>query len=87
MIDSIIAKRRSGEVFRQDFLQSLIMNHSKGTDEEVEDKLTDKQLKDNIMTLLIEGHDTTTAGLTWVVKFLGENPDVLEKLRVMLGLC
>jgi len=29
----------------------------------------------------VAGHDTTTAGLTWLVKFLGENPEVLEKLR------
>ncbi|GKU90643.1 hypothetical protein SLEP1_g4613 [Rubroshorea leprosula] len=55
MIDSIIAKRRNGEVFRQDFLQSLIMRHS---------------------------HDTTTAGLAWLIKFHGENPDVLEQLRM-----
>ncbi|GLU16546.1 hypothetical protein SLE2022_329770 [Rubroshorea leprosula] len=45
MIDPIIAKRRNGEVFRQDFLQSLIMRHSSGTNEEDEDKLTDKQLR------------------------------------------
>ncbi|KAK6938293.1 Cytochrome P450, partial [Dillenia turbinata] len=81
MLDSIISKRRSGSGFRQDFLQSLLKKHSKDSVEEDEDKLTDKQLKDNILTLLIAGHDTTTAGLTWVIKFLGENPHVLEKLR------
>ncbi|KAK4600892.1 hypothetical protein RGQ29_010480 [Quercus rubra] len=46
-----------------------------------ENKLTDTQLKDNILTLLVAGHDTTTAALTWLMKFLGENPDVLEQLR------
>ncbi|OMO78804.1 Cytochrome P450 [Corchorus olitorius] len=84
MIDSIIARRRSGEVIQQDFLESLIIKHSKGTETDAsadEDKLTDKQMKDNILTLLVAGHDTTTAALTWLMKFLGENPQVLEKLR------
>ncbi|TYH82866.1 hypothetical protein ES332_D02G091100v1 [Gossypium tomentosum] len=83
MIDSIIAKRRNGEVIQQDFLESLIIKHSKGTNtiDNEDNKLTDQQMKDNILTLLVAGHDTTTAALTWLVKFLGENPAVLEQLR------
>lgn len=84
MLDSVISARRSGKVLQDDFLESLIMKHTKGTDDKVnEDKLTDKQMKDNVLTLLVAGHDTTTAALTWLIKFLGENPDVLEQLRVM----
>ncbi|KAJ7006445.1 hypothetical protein NC653_005713 [Populus alba x Populus x berolinensis] len=65
MLDSIIAGRRSGKSIQQDFLESLIMKHSKAEGgEDQEDKLTDKQLKDNILTLLVAGHDTTTAALT-----------------------
>ncbi|RDX95825.1 Abscisic acid 8'-hydroxylase 3, partial [Mucuna pruriens] len=82
MLDSIISRRRSGQDFQQDFLESLVMKHSKETDgEKDENKLTDKQLKDNILTLLVAGHDTTTAALTWLIKFLEENPTVLEQLR------
>ncbi|GMP79776.1 hypothetical protein CsSME_00035165 [Camellia sinensis var. sinensis] len=83
MLDSTISKRRSGEGFQQDFLESLIKKHStdgaEGSDDD--NKLTDKQLKDNILTLLVAGHDTTTAALTWLIKFLGENPAVLDRLR------
>uniref|UniRef100_A0A453MDR1 Abscisic acid 8'-hydroxylase 3 n=1 Tax=Aegilops tauschii subsp. strangulata TaxID=200361 RepID=A0A453MDR1_AEGTS len=86
MLDAVIARRRAGEV-REDFLQTLLMKHARGqqgsSDPAEEEKLTDAQLKDNILTLLVAGHDTTTAGLTWLVKFLGENPDVLARLRVM----
>ncbi|KAL8124547.1 hypothetical protein AgCh_012265 [Apium graveolens] len=39
------------------------------------------KLKDNILTLLVAGHDTTTTALTWLIKFIEENPDVLERLR------
>ncbi|CAN4081136.1 unnamed protein product [Withania somnifera] len=82
MLDSIIDQRRSGKSLKQDFLQSLVKKHSKDAPErDDDDKLTDEQLKDNILTLLVAGHDTTTAALTWLLKYLQENPDVLEKLR------
>ena len=62
------------------------MKHSKAADGggDDENKLTDTRLKDNILTLLVAGHDTTTAALTWLMKFLGENPDVLEQLKSIL---
>lgn len=78
MLDKIIERRRNGSDLQQDFLGSLIKKHGSDDDE----KLTDAQMKDNILTLLIAGHDTTTAALTWLVKFLGENPSSLDKLRV-----
>ncbi|KAL1533491.1 abscisic acid 8'-hydroxylase 3-like [Salvia divinorum] len=86
MLDATIAQRRKGEGFQQDFLQSLLKKHSKDNSEaddnnDDDNKLTDKQLKDNILTLLVAGHDTTTAALTWLIKFLAENPAVLECLR------
>ncbi|XP_042035631.1 abscisic acid 8'-hydroxylase 3-like [Salvia splendens] len=86
MLDATIAQRRKGEGFQQDFLQSLLKKHSKDSSEaddnnDDDNKLTDKQLKDNILTLLVAGHDTTTAALTWLIKFLAENPEVLERLR------
>ncbi|KAF3943934.1 hypothetical protein CMV_029553 [Castanea mollissima] len=46
-----------------------------------ENKLTDTQLKDNILTLLVAGHDTTTAALTWIMKFLGENPEEHRQIQ------
>ncbi|XP_071692489.1 abscisic acid 8'-hydroxylase 3-like [Rutidosis leptorrhynchoides] len=80
MLDAIIARRRNGSDLQQDFLGSLIKKNTKEGSED-DEKLTDAQMKDNILTLLIAGHDTTTAALTWLVKFLGENPEALDKLR------
>ncbi|KAI3719112.1 hypothetical protein L6452_20003 [Arctium lappa] len=63
MLDTIIARRRNGNDLQQDFLGSLIKKHSKeGKDDD--EKLMDAQMKDNILTLLIAGHDTTIAALT-----------------------
>ncbi|KAL8092442.1 hypothetical protein AgCh_034645 [Apium graveolens] len=82
IFDSIISKGRSRKSVHQDFLESLIQKHTKNDwGEDQDDKLMDKQLKDNILTLLVAGHDTTTTALTWLIKFIAKNPDVLERLR------
>ncbi|KAI3430061.1 uncharacterized protein J3R85_008349 [Psidium guajava] len=82
MLDSVISRRREGQGFQNDFLESLIIKHNKAACGEADkEKLTDKQMKDNVLTLLVAGHDTTTAALTWLIKFLGENPQVLQRLR------
>ncbi|CAK9150921.1 unnamed protein product [Ilex paraguariensis] len=76
MIMSLEPTGEEQEKFRANFKK-----HCKDTSEGEDDKLTDTQLKDNILTLLVAGHDTTTAALTWVIKFLEENPAALERLR------
>ncbi|KAL6009660.1 hypothetical protein ACLOJK_000089 [Asimina triloba] len=86
MIDSAILQRRRHEQYKSDFLGLLVRKHSddlrrENDADDNDDKLSDSQLKDNILTLLIAGHDTTTAALTWLIKFVEENPVVLQKLR------
>ncbi|PKI76516.1 hypothetical protein CRG98_003067 [Punica granatum] len=40
--------------------------------------LTDEQIADNIIGVIFAARDTTASVLTWIIKFLGENPSVLE---------
>ncbi|MGL4553858.1 MAG: cytochrome P450, partial [Gemmataceae bacterium] len=47
-------------------------------DEESGVGMTDQQLKDEALTLLIAGHDTVGAALTWTWLLLGQNPKVQE---------
>lgn len=44
--------------------------------------LSDMEIGDNILTMLIAGQDTTASAITWMVKFLDENQDVLQNLKV-----
>jgi cytochrome P450 family 97 subfamily B polypeptide 3 len=44
--------------------------------------LTAKQLRDDLMTFLIAGHETTAAVLTWSLLCLTQSPDKLRKLQV-----
>jgi cytochrome P450 len=41
--------------------------------------MTDKELRDQLMTLLVAGHDTTTTGLAWALERLIRHPAVLAK--------
>ena len=42
---------------------------------------TDKQLRDDLMTMLIAGHETTAAVLTWALYCLAQHPDELQAIR------
>ena len=41
--------------------------------------LSDKQLRDDLMTMLIAGHETTAAVLTWALFLLMQHPESQEK--------
>jgi cytochrome P450 len=42
--------------------------------------LTANELRDELMTLLVAGHETTATALAWSLELLGRNPDVLDRL-------
>ncbi|HXW34039.1 MAG TPA: cytochrome P450, partial [Acidimicrobiales bacterium] len=41
----------------------------------------DGELRDQLVTLLIAGHETTATGLAWAIERLVRNPTVLERTR------
>lgn len=45
------------------------------------DDITSKQLRDDLMTLLIAGHETTAAVLTWTFHLIVDRPDVIARMR------
>ncbi|MFZ0703491.1 MAG: cytochrome P450 [Candidatus Acidiferrales bacterium] len=46
--------------------------------------LSDLQLRDNLMTLFLAGHETTAIALTWTWYLLATNPEVERKLHAEL---
>ncbi len=71
-----IAARRAGDHDRDDVLTMLL----DARDEEGE-ALTDIELRDELMTLLLAGHETTATALSWTLERLVRNPKVLERLQ------
>jgi cytochrome P450 len=68
IIFGLIARRRSDASDRMDALSMLL-----------ESCPTDRQVRDEIMTLFMAGHETTANALTWGLYLLAGNPSVAEK--------
>jgi cytochrome P450 len=43
--------------------------------------LSDEELRDELMTLLLAGHETTATALAWTLERLVRHPDVLDRLQ------
>jgi cytochrome P450 len=70
------ARRDEGTRERTDILSLLLA----ARDEEGE-PLTDRELRDELMTLLVAGHETTATALAWTIERLVRHPDVLARLQ------
>jgi len=77
-----IALRRaeSAEEERDDVLSLLL-----GARDEEGEPMSDRELRDEMVTVLGAGHETTATGLAWAVERLAHNPAVLAKLRESLA--
>ncbi len=71
----IAERRRSPESGRRDVMSLLL---------EVRDEsgqgFSDREVRDQVMTLMFAGHDTSTSTLTFMMYELARRPDVVEKL-------
>ncbi|XP_044469996.1 abscisic acid 8'-hydroxylase 1-like isoform X2 [Mangifera indica] len=70
-------RRRKGLESYEDFLQKMLERDSYSSDE----KLSDQEILDNFLTLIIAGQTTTAAAMMWSVKFLDDNRQIQHRLR------
>jgi cytochrome P450 len=77
-----IARRRAAPDLeqREDIFSMLLL----ARDDEGR-AMTDKELRDELVTLLVAGHETTATGLAWAFELLLRNRTVLERLRLALA--
>ncbi len=73
----IIAERRASSR-RSDDLLSILMD---ARDADTNEVMSEQQLRDEVMTLMIAGHDTTATMVAWALVMLKQQPAFLEKLR------
>jgi cytochrome P450 len=70
-------RRRDDLEDRDDILSALILARF----EDGEAHLSDTDLRDQLMTLLLAGHETTATALAWTFDLLLRHPDPLQRLR------
>ncbi len=72
-----IAERRKADDLdgRDDVLSRLL----RVGDTEGEAPLTDHEMRDQLVTLMLAGHETTASALSWTLHELGRHPDILAK--------
>lgn len=76
----LIAQRRAEGRDHGDVL-SMLLDAQDASDGAT---MSDKQVRDQTMTLFAAGHETTANALAWTFYLLATNPHVLEKLRAEL---
>jgi cytochrome P450 len=74
---SLIAERRQAGADRGDLLSMLLA----ARDEETGEGLSDRQLRDEVMTLLLAGHETTAVALSWTFYLLSLHPGARRTLE------
>jgi cytochrome P450 len=81
----LIARRRAGQGPDDDLLAMLL--HA--VDEETGARMDDLQLRDEVMTIFLAGHETTAMLLSWTSLLLSKSPHVeralLAELDAVLG--
>jgi cytochrome P450 len=75
-----IAERQTNQIQQSDILSLLLA----ARDAEGQ-PLSAPELRDQLMTLLLLGHETTASGLTWALYWLHQTPQVLERLQQELA--
>jgi len=48
--------------------------------------MSEQEIRDELMTLLVAGHETTATGLSWAIELLSRHPAELERLEDEVGL-
>ena len=74
--DEIADRRVVGRGDRDDVLSLLLeATHEDGR------PMSDEEIRDELVTMLVAGHETTATGLSWAIHRLSTHPDVLRRVQ------
>ena len=72
-----MARRREHPHAEQDDVLSLLLE----AHDEAGEAMTDKEIRDQLLTMLVAGHETTATALAWAFERILRHPPVLDRLR------
>ena len=73
----IAERRKATDLAERDDVLSLLV----GARHEDGSPMSDEEMRDELLTLLVAGHETTATSLSWAVERLVRHPEKLERLR------
>ncbi len=76
VVDSLIDKRRQAST-ENDLLTMFLQ----ARDAETGESMTVSQVRDEVLTLMVAGHETTTNALCWTFLLLAQHPHIEARLR------
>ena len=77
----LVAQRRKEKIASNDILGMLM----EARDQKTSQAMSDRQLVNEIKTLIVAGHETTASTLNWTWYLLSQHPEVEEKLSSELN--
>ena len=77
LVGELIHRRRDAPEEHFDFLSMFMMTRDRETGE----PMSEKELIDEVLTLIVAGHETTAAALTWTWYLVSQHPEVAEQLQ------
>src|SRR4051812_6302996 len=77
LFEEISSRRGAPDLAERDDILSLLLQ---AADEDGR-RMSDRELRDELMTLLVAGHETTATALSWAVELLARHPAQLERLQ------
>jgi cytochrome P450 family 135 len=77
IFEEIRSRREATDLEERDDVLSLLLQarHDDGS------PMSDQELRDELMTLLVAGHETSATALAWALEALSRHPHVLHRLR------
>lgn len=76
-VRGMIAERRVSRTAPRDLLTLLL----EARDDDDGAVMTDKQVRDELLTLFVAGHETTATALAWALMLLAQHPDIYARVR------
>jgi cytochrome P450 len=76
IVRAVIDERRTSGEDRGDLLSMMLQTTDEGGD-----RLTDKEIRDQAMTLFFAGHETTSHAMSWAWYLLARHPEVTARLQ------
>jgi len=81
IVHEIIARRRQGGEDHDDLLSMFLS----ACDEETGRGMSDAQLRDEVMTIFVAGHETTANAMCWLLHLVSNHPGIEAKMLEEIG--